>query len=195
MRRPILALCTASWLVSASLVASASPPSGGDVGADAARTASGARAMQGTWIILGPASMAHLPLMIELTLQASEPTAAEYAAAHLTAEQQQQVAQARVRVAADPQAPDVVEMRATLAGLQAARVQIEADRIIAGDATSQDVMPYRVLREDGLQVDIETTAADGSTDTLTITLPGRGLLMMGPKGEEPLVLRRVPGQP
>jgi hypothetical protein len=173
-------------------VAHAAPGAPSPAGAvSAAAPLSGAKAIVGEWMILGPASLAHLPLMMEFTFQDADPTAKAMAGAHLTAEQQQQVLDARRRAAADPTEPDLVEMQAMWTALRDARMVIGQDSFTARANGAENEVKYRVTGADGLQVFVETTDPRGSTDQLILTLPGEGMLMMGPKGEEPIVLRRV----
>jgi len=158
----------------------------------AAAPLSGAKAIVGEWMILGPASLAHLPLMMEFTFQDADPTAKAMGAAHLTAEQQQQVLDARRRAAANPTEPDLVEMQAMWTALRDARMVIGPDTFTARANGAQNEVKYRVTGSDGLQVFVETTDPAGGVEPLILTLPGEGMLMMGPQGEEPIVLRRVP---
>ena len=168
------------------------PTSAPSSASSAAAPLSGAKAMQGEWMILGPASLAHLPLMMEFTFQDADPTASAMSRAHLSAEQQQQVRDARQRAAADPTEPDLVEMQAMWTALRAARMVIGPDSFVARANGAENTVSYRVTGTDGLQVFVETTDPSGGVQPLILTLPGEGMLMMGPKGEEPIVLRRVP---
>lgn len=174
------------------LLAGALSPSAAAAPESASAATSGAKAMQGEWMILGPASMAHLPLMMEFTFQDADPTAEAMGAARLTAEQQQQVLDARRRAAADPTAPDLVEMQAMWFSMREARMIISADAITARASGAENTVRYTVQKEDGLQVFVRTTDPAGAQEDLIMTLPGEGTLMMGPQGQEPIVLRRVP---
>ncbi len=147
-------------------------------------------ALQGSWRVLGPASAASVPLMLEFTFQAAEPTETEMSALFLTAEEQGQVRVARKKVAANPTSAEVVEMQATLAALDAARIEIDAAEITAVSPDGETRLSYRVLRSEGITLTVETTDPSGAESTILFTLPAPGLLMMGPPQGEPLVLRR-----
>lgn len=147
-------------------------------------------AIQGSWRLLGPASTAYLPLMLEFTFQDTEPTDAEMSAVFLTQEQQKQVWAARVQAAANPRDPQLMEMQATFAAMDAAQIEITAGEIIAISPDSREPMPYTIKAEDGITLTVATQEPGGTTSDLMFTLPAPGLLMMGPQGAEPLVLRR-----
>lgn len=185
--RFLVAVFAASILLGCGVAVAKSPTPVGP-----ASTASGAAAMQGEWMMLGPVSMAHLPLMMEFTFQDAEPKADAMVSARLTQEQQQQVLDARRRAAANPNDPDLIEMQASLVGLQEARMVIGPDKLTAKSGDAVNVVTYKVVSEDGLVVNVKTTESQGVVADLLITLMGPGLLMMGPAGQEPLVLRRAP---
>ena len=147
-------------------------------------------ALQGSWRVLGPASSASLPLMLEFTFQVAEPTSEEMTAVFLTAPEQDKVFMARKKVAADPTAAEIVEMQAAFAALDAARVEITADAISAVSPEGETRLGYRVVRVEGITVAAEVTDPSGAVSEVLFTLPAPGLLMMGPPKDEPLVLRR-----
>lgn len=147
-------------------------------------------ALQGSWRVLGPASTASLPLMLEFTFQEADPTAEQMAGVFLTPAEQDQVRVARRKVAADPTDPEIVEMQAALAALDAARIEIGAASLTAVSPQGESRLAYRVLRVEGITVTAEATDEAGAVSELRFTLPAPGLLMMGPPQGEPLVLRR-----
>lgn len=147
-------------------------------------------AIQGSWVVLGPASGASFPLMLEFAFQESPPTAEQMTAVFLTPAEQEQVRVARRKVAADPTGAEVVEMRATLAALDASRIEINATELTALSTEGEARLTYSVVRSEGLTLTVRTADASGTEAELLLALPAPGLMMMGPPGAEPLVLRR-----
>lgn len=151
--------------------------------------------MIGRWQVLGSAEQAETILMIELTLQPSEPTMAELAAARLTPEAAQQVLDARQRAKADPSSPELVAMRRLAQDSARFTITITPDRITSSMGGTVDELRYTVSATDGLRATVAAKGGSGKAQTLQFTVPEPTLMMMGPPGAEPLVLRRLPDAP
>ncbi len=188
MRLMILCTLLLGWAAPAPALAAGAPT--------AAKTApTGAKAMLGEWMVLGPASVAHLPLMMEFTLRDLAPSADEMSRAHLSPQQQQQVRDGRERAAANPNDPELISMQAAWIGLQQSRILIGPTTLTTRGVGDDTVMPYRVISDEGIQVKVKVEGSGAVAGDLHFVLPGEGMLMMGPPGEEPLVLRRMDPTP
>jgi len=118
-------------------------------------------------------------------------SAEEFAAARLSPEAVAQVLDARERAKAGPDSPELQAMRRVIKELETARFTIDRDQIHARMGTSVDLLRYRVLNTEGPVITIEAISNSGQKSTLLLTLPEPDLLMFGPPGQEPLVLRRI----
>ena len=151
--------------------------------------------MVGQWQVLGSATQAETIWMTELTLQPTEPTAAELAAARLGPEAAAQVLDARRRAQAEPNSPELAALRRLVADSARFTLTISADRITSSMGGTIDTLRYTVTATDGLRATVMATNGSGKTQQLQFTVPEPALMLMGPPGAEPLVLRRLPDAP
>lgn len=151
--------------------------------------------MVGRWQLLGPATQAETILMVELTLQAAEPTVEQMEAARLSPESQAQVFDARMRAALEPNSAELTGMRRLLAALPQNTFTIGPGRIESRLGGAADVLSYTVVESVGLSALVEATDARGRKQPLRFTVPEPTMMLMGPPGAEPLVLRRLPDAP
>lgn len=178
-----------------SLGASAAPTAPPAASPAAAPARAAAALMIGRWQLLGPATQAETILMVELTLQAAEPTAEQLSAARLSPEARAQVFEARMRAAAEPDSAELAGMRRLLQALPQNTFTIGPDRIESKLGGGADVLRYTVQESVGLSALVEATDARGRKQPLRFTVPEPTLMLMGPPGAEPLVLRRLPDAP
>ncbi|MFM2246547.1 MAG: hypothetical protein RL071_2621 [Pseudomonadota bacterium] len=194
---------SASWaarlllavLVLGPLGLAGSPPAAAAPAASAAPKGAASALMIGRWQVLGSAEQAETIIMIELTLQAAEPGLAELAAARLSPEAAQQVLDARQRAKAQPNSPELVAMRRLAQDSARFTLTITPDRIESSMGGTVDRLQYTVSAVDGLRVTVAATNGQGKAQTLQFAVPEPTLMMMGPPGAEPLVLRRLPDAP
>ncbi|MBL8616100.1 MAG: hypothetical protein JNM72_10865 [Deltaproteobacteria bacterium] len=193
-RAPLGLLCGALLLgLLAPAAAHAAPAA--PVAAPSATRGAASALMIGRWQVLGSAEQAETIIMIELTLQAAEPSLAELAAARLSPEAAQQVLDARQRAKAAPNSPELVAMRRLAQDSARFTVTISPDRIESSMGGAVDRLQYAVTAVEGLRVTVAATNGQGKQQTLQFAVPEPTLMMMGPPGAEPLVLRRLPDTP
>ena len=166
-----------------------------DTSGPAVQPRAAAALMIGRWQLLGPATQAETILMVELTLQAAEPTVEQMEAARLSPEARAQVFDARMRAALEPNSAELTGMRRLLAALPQNTFTIGPGRIESRLGGAADVLSYTVVESVGLSALVEATDAKGRKQPLRFTVPEPTMMLMGPPGAEPLVLRRLPDAP
>lgn len=166
-----------------------------DTSGPAVQPRAAAALMIGRWQLLGPATQAETILMVELTLQAAEPTVDQMEAARLSPEARAQVFDARMRAALEPNSAELTGMRRLLAALPQNTFTIGPNRIESRLGGAADVLSYTVVESVGLSALVEATDAKGRKQPLRFTVPEPTMMLMGPPGAEPLVLRRLPDAP
>jgi|GEM_PF-6790945 len=159
-------------------------------GVPAAPPAVSSRSLLGDWQILGPVSSSTLVQMMTFSFQTLPPTASEMSAAGLSASLQERVNETRSQLAANPQQPDLVELRQTWEALRKTHMVITPKAVETHSPSGVDKVAYTLLRESSNQIFVRMDKPGAPPMEVIFTFTSPNLLLMGPMGQEPLVLQR-----
>jgi hypothetical protein len=144
----------------------------------------------GEWRLLGPVSRAPLIWMMDFTFQREEPTVSQMEAVGLTVDLQERVGDTRRQWKEHPEDPELQSMKKSWEELKDLGVTITSSSIQSryGDAT--DKLSYKLISESGNQVRVRASKAGAPDQELLFILTDAQTALMGPVGEEPIVLQR-----
>lgn len=150
-----------------------------------------AQSLYGEWQIQGPVSTAPLVQLMALSFQAKAPTAAEMTAAGVGPSLQERVLETRAELARNPQNPDMVELRQNWEAVSKTRLTITPKTLETRTAGTLDAVPYTLLSAGGNQVSVRMEKPGAPPLDVVFTFTSLDQALMGPLGQEPLVLARV----